>query len=119
SYLAQLVPRDKRTLSNVILNLPNHGIGGIFARDTWHPESKRYWEILEVVTAKDSSAKVDAYGYLYYQGEKTHPFPKRVHSVWRYGWYWKPKPEQEKLLQPLKERYNTLVDMGIIDPSQL
>uniref|UniRef100_A0A7S0UM05 Uncharacterized protein n=1 Tax=Polytomella parva TaxID=51329 RepID=A0A7S0UM05_9CHLO len=118
SYLSLLVPAEKRTLSKVLLNLPQHGIGGIYSRDSWHPTCQKYWEILEYITLKDDNSKGDAYGFLYFQGEKIHPFPKRNQSVWRYGWFWRPKPEQEKVLKPLKDRYDILVEMGIIDPAK-
>lgn len=35
-------------VSDLLRKLPNHGVGAIVTRDTWHPESKKYWEVVEV-----------------------------------------------------------------------
>lgn len=36
-------------VSDVLRKLPRHGVGALVTRDTWHPESTKYWEVVEVV----------------------------------------------------------------------
>lgn len=49
SKLATLLQSTpKRTLSDLVAQLPKKGVGVCVARDTWHPESGKYWEITNV-----------------------------------------------------------------------
>ncbi len=36
-------------VSDVLRKLPRHGVGALVKRDTWHPDSTKYWEVVEVV----------------------------------------------------------------------
>lgn len=39
-------------VTDVLRKLPLHGVGCRVARDTWAPESGRYWDIAHVMTRK-------------------------------------------------------------------
>jgi hypothetical protein len=36
-------------VSDLLRQLPSHGVGAVVTRDTWHPAGNKYWEIVEVV----------------------------------------------------------------------
>ena len=36
-------------VSDLLLQLPKHGVGSLVTRDTWHPAGGKYWEVVEVV----------------------------------------------------------------------
>ncbi len=36
-------------VSDLLLQLPKHGVGCLVTRDTWHPAGGKYWEVVEVV----------------------------------------------------------------------
>mmetsp|Transcript_12326 Transcript_12326/g.36176 ORF Transcript_12326/g.36176 Transcript_12326/m.36176 type:complete len:103 (-) Transcript_12326:726-1034(-) len=78
----------KRTLSALLHALPSRGVGTRVARDTWHPESGKFWEITAVKPKKNGPEEhLEAFGYLHWHGKRTHEAPKRIASVWKYGWY--------------------------------
>lgn len=108
SYLTLLQSAPKRTLSDLLLQLPKHGVGCLVTRDTWHPAGDKYWEVVEVVPQRDNPVKLNAWGYKYYKGERTHDTPKRIASVWKYNWVWKPRAEEKALVQRLAYRREVL-----------
>lgn len=49
---AFLQSAPKRTLSDLLGQLPAYGVGTCVARDTWHPESGKFWEVTRVQPKK-------------------------------------------------------------------
>mmetsp|Transcript_13717 Transcript_13717/g.29487 ORF Transcript_13717/g.29487 Transcript_13717/m.29487 type:complete len:137 (+) Transcript_13717:54-464(+) len=95
--LSMIAPAAKRTLSDVLRALPKKGVGCLVARDTWHPESGKYWEITKVEAKKEEGDKFDAWGYKYWKGQRTHKKPKQIASVWKYGWFWKLRSKEQQM----------------------
>ncbi|KAG2447798.1 hypothetical protein HYH02_007255 [Chlamydomonas schloesseri] len=107
AFVELLRAAPKRTLSDLLRKLPNHGVGAIVTRDTWHPESKKYWEVVEVAPSPVDSTKLNAWGFQYYKGVRQNPAPKRIASVWKYGWLLQEQPGaglSAAVLQQLAER---------------
>ncbi|GAX78801.1 hypothetical protein CEUSTIGMA_g6238.t1 [Chlamydomonas eustigma] len=74
------------SLSHLLKGLPENGVGLQVARDTWHPLSGRFWEIVKVEPKKGSNEHLEAYGFFYFKGLRKNAEPKRIASVWKYGW---------------------------------
>ncbi|MEW5314645.1 MAG: hypothetical protein WDW38_006122 [Sanguina aurantia] len=108
SYLSVLKPGIKQSLTDVLRKLPLHGVGCRVARDTWAPESGRYWDIAHVMTRKDDLTKLDAWGYLHYKDVQRNATPKRIASVWKYGWFWKLRPTEELAMQAQLQRMQSM-----------
>lgn len=66
---ALLQSAPKRTLSELLGQLPKLGVGTCVARDTWHPESGKFWEITRVQPKKVR---------LIYM--RSLPFPHKLHK---------------------------------------
>jgi hypothetical protein len=49
SFLQLLLNPGKRTLAEVVLKLPNQGVGSRVTRRTWAPFGNSYWEVTRVV----------------------------------------------------------------------
>nr|7PKQ_z Chain z, mS34 [Chlamydomonas reinhardtii] len=117
AFVELLRSAPKRTLSDLLRKLPNHGVGAIVTRDTWHPESKKYWEVVEVAPSTADPTKLSAWGYQYFKGERQHPAPKRIASVWKYGWLLKEQPGaglSAAVLQQLSERQAAAQAAGLV-----
>ncbi|GLC57317.1 hypothetical protein PLESTB_001211100 [Pleodorina starrii] len=78
--------------------LPQHGVGSLVTRDTWHPESGKFWKVVEVVPLPSDPTKLSVWGHQYWKGKLLNPAPKRIASVWKHGWMLKsPTPLQLEL----------------------
>jgi hypothetical protein len=93
-------------VSDLLKLLPGNGVGSTVARDTWHPESGKFWVITKVqskdkgVSEHDAlvsslrhsallaqkNGHFDAFGHLFYHGRQISE-EKRIASVWKWGWY--------------------------------
>ncbi|KAG2492428.1 hypothetical protein HYH03_009371 [Edaphochlamys debaryana] len=87
----------KRTLSELLRKLPQHGVGALVTRDTWHPAGNKYWQVVEVVPQPGDPTKLQAFGVKYYKGERVTPVPKRIASVWKYGWMLRALPSHPNM----------------------
>ncbi|KXZ43701.1 hypothetical protein GPECTOR_82g235 [Gonium pectorale] len=119
AYLELLRSAPKRTLSDLLRKLPQHGVGALVTRDTWHPEGNKYWEVVEVVPQLDDPSRLGVWGYQYYKGERVNENPKRIASVWKYGWVLKPSPQEAGGLQELAARRAAACSLPLVAaPSQ-
>ncbi|PNH06101.1 hypothetical protein TSOC_007586 [Tetrabaena socialis] len=74
-------------------------------------------EPLPCVCAQDDASKLNAWGYMYYKGERVNEVPKRIASVWKYGWLLRPAPQAEAELRALAERRAAVQAAGLM-PAQ-